>query len=209
MPRPRFHKLSQGRRKRIMEAAAREFAAHGFHNASLNQILQEASISKGAAYYYFDDKADLFATTVTFYADGILDSVTEALEQVDGQTFWPTIFALYENQLDTYEDKPWALGVIKAAAHLSPQEIASDHTLQALLAQVSGQLGAIIRRGQETGAIRSDLPQDLLVRLFMAVDDAMDQWLLENWDETQMAALRETVQRTLQGLVRLMAPSEQ
>lgn len=208
MPRPRFEKLSDGRRERIMEAAAREFAAHGFHNASLNQILQEADISKGAAYYYFDDKADLFATTVTFYAGDILNATTDALEQVDGETFWPTIFALYEAQMEAYEDRPWALGVIKAAARLSPQEFASHATVQALLARVEAQLAAIIRKGQEAGAIRRDLPQDLLMRLFMAVDDAMDQWLLENWDASQMPALRETVRKTLRGLAQLMAPVE-
>lgn len=208
MPRPRFQKLSDSRRERIMEAAAREFAAHGFHNASLNRILQEASISKGAAYYYFDDKADLFATTVTFYAGGVLDSVAPALEEVDGETFWPTVFALYEVQLDAYVDRPWALGAIKAAARLSPEEIAADDALQELLAQVEGQLQMIIGKGQEAGVIRRDLPQDLLMRLFMAVDDAMDRWLLENWEGSQMPALRQTVRRTLQGLARFMAPAE-
>lgn len=209
MPRPRFQKLSDGKRERIMEAAAREFAAHGFHNASLNQILQEASISKGAAYYYFDDKADLFATTVTFYADEMFDAIPDALEQVDSETYWPTIFALYEAQLDAYQDRPWAFGALKAAARLSQEEIASAPMLQSLLAQVKGQLQAIIAKGQETGAIRRDLPQDLLMRLFMGVDDAMDQWLLENWDASEMPSLRETVRKTLRGLAQLMAPVDQ
>lgn len=208
MPRPRFEKLSENRRERIMEAAAREFAAHGFHNASLNQILDGAEISKGAAYYYFDDKADLFATTVAYYAGDFMDSAAEGLEEVDGKTFWPTVFALYEAQLDAYGDRPWALGVMKAAARLSPQEIASDGALQGLLAQVEAQLEAIIDKGQEVGAIRRDLPQNLLMRLFMAVDDALDQWLLENWEESKAPALRQTVQHTLQGLARLMAPPE-
>lgn len=206
MPRPRFHKLAPARRERIMEAAAREFAAYGYHNASLNQILQKASISKGAAYYYFDNKADLFASTVAFYADSIVDSVAPALEEVDGETFWPTIFALYEVQLDSYTDRPWALGAIKAAVRLSPEEIAADETLQELLAQGEGQVQTIIRKGQEVGAIRRDLPDDLLLRLFMAVDDALDRWLLEKWEEGQMPALRETVRRTLQGLACFMAP---
>ena len=43
------------------EVAAREFGEHGFEGASLNHILAEAGVSKGAAYYYFEGKADLFA----------------------------------------------------------------------------------------------------------------------------------------------------
>ena len=34
--------------------------AHGFENASLNRIIKKAGISKGAMYYYFDDKMDLY-----------------------------------------------------------------------------------------------------------------------------------------------------
>ena len=39
MPRPRFYKLSAPKRERILEAAAKEFTAHGYDGASLNQIL--------------------------------------------------------------------------------------------------------------------------------------------------------------------------
>ena len=56
MPRPRFEKLSAEKREQILETAAKAFAAHGYDGASLNQILADADISKGAAYYYFDNK---------------------------------------------------------------------------------------------------------------------------------------------------------
>ena len=56
MPRPRIARLAEDKRTRILEAAAKEFAAAGYENASLNRILEHAGLSKGAAYYYFDDK---------------------------------------------------------------------------------------------------------------------------------------------------------
>ena len=42
MPRPRFDKLAVGKRERILEAAAKEFAAHGYDGASLNRILNDS-----------------------------------------------------------------------------------------------------------------------------------------------------------------------
>ena len=57
MPRPRFQKLAEEKRHHLLETAAKAFAAHGYEGASLNQILEQAGISKGATYYYFDDKA--------------------------------------------------------------------------------------------------------------------------------------------------------
>ena len=87
MPRPRFKKLAADKRAAIIEAAGVEFAAHGFQGASLNAIIAAAGISKGAFYYYFDDKADLFATVIeyatevtlrwNYVRDGMFDRLRE------------------------------------------------------------------------------------------------------------------------------------
>jgi AcrR family transcriptional regulator len=47
MVRPRFAKLSQSQQEAILRAALDEFAAHGFHDASLNRVIDAAGISKG------------------------------------------------------------------------------------------------------------------------------------------------------------------
>jgi AcrR family transcriptional regulator len=60
MVRPRFAKLPPAQQQAILRAALDEFAAHGFHDASLNRIIEAAGISKGSMYYYFDGKQDLF-----------------------------------------------------------------------------------------------------------------------------------------------------
>ena len=46
-------------REDIVEAAARLFAMHGYFNTSLNDILEAASISKGAFYHHFHSKEEL------------------------------------------------------------------------------------------------------------------------------------------------------
>lgn len=207
MPRPRFRRLSPAKRQRIMEAAAREFAAHGYDNASLNQILQEAAISKGAAYYYFDDKADLFATTVSFYAAELLDVTDFALADMDADNFWSVLATVYEQQILHFDDRPWAFGAIKAAWRVPQAAFEAQPTLQELVSEIHSRLHAILQRGQELGAIRTDLPLDLLAGLFIAIDDASDRWLLANWQALQREELQKTVRGVLQGLARFMAPS--
>ena len=61
MVRPRFAKLAPEQQQAILRAALEEFAAHGFHDASLNRVIEAAGISKGSMYYYFDGKEDLYA----------------------------------------------------------------------------------------------------------------------------------------------------
>jgi AcrR family transcriptional regulator len=47
-------------RELVLEAAARVFADRGFHATSLDAIAEEAGFSRGAVYYNFADKEELF-----------------------------------------------------------------------------------------------------------------------------------------------------
>jgi AcrR family transcriptional regulator len=47
-------------REQVLAAAARVFAARGFHATSLDAIAEEAGFSRGAVYYNFADKDELF-----------------------------------------------------------------------------------------------------------------------------------------------------
>src|SRR5437763_13329841 len=47
-------------RRRILEAAFKEFAAHGFAGARVDRIARRAGINKRMLYHYFGDKEGLF-----------------------------------------------------------------------------------------------------------------------------------------------------
>ncbi len=55
----RFFKLPAEKQKRILDAARKEFARVPFEEASINQIIKNAGISRGSFYTYFEDKEDL------------------------------------------------------------------------------------------------------------------------------------------------------
>ena len=46
--------------RRIFDAAAREFAAHGFAGASVDRIAAAARLNKAMIYYHFTNKAELY-----------------------------------------------------------------------------------------------------------------------------------------------------
>jgi AcrR family transcriptional regulator len=56
-PRP---DVSEERRAQIIEAALACFTRHGYVNATMDDIAAESGLSKGAIYWYFDSKDDLF-----------------------------------------------------------------------------------------------------------------------------------------------------
>jgi AcrR family transcriptional regulator len=47
-------------REQVLAAAARVFARNGFHATSLEAVAEEAGFSRGAVYYNFSDKGELF-----------------------------------------------------------------------------------------------------------------------------------------------------
>lgn len=59
MPTERFYRLPEEKKQIIREAAIKEFARVPFEKASINQIIQNADISRGSFYTYFADKQDV------------------------------------------------------------------------------------------------------------------------------------------------------
>jgi AcrR family transcriptional regulator len=204
MPRPRLDKLSPARRAQLLESAAAAFAAHGYAGASLNQILSSAGISKGAAYYYFDDKADLFTTVVRHAWAELLKGADFDIERLDAATLWPKIGALYRGLLNGDGGTPWLIGLAKAVWRLPPDE--RSGALAPLFDWLRGWFEALVRRGQEIGAIRSDFPGDLVVGIAMAVDEALDRWMLDHVDSVDRAEARATIERVLAALAGALAP---
>ncbi len=59
MPTERFYRLSEAKKRAIREAAKKEFTRVPYEKASINQIIQNAEISRGSFYTYFEDKRDV------------------------------------------------------------------------------------------------------------------------------------------------------
>ncbi|MEJ2752238.1 MAG: TetR/AcrR family transcriptional regulator [Chloroflexota bacterium] len=203
MPRPRFYRLSEEKRERILEAAAKEFTAHGYDGASMNSILQAAAISKGAAYYYFDDKADLFATTVQHYSEELIADIAFDPTELTADNFWDGLADVYRRQFTSFAERPWVFGIAKAGG-----PVPADTLLYGPLAEIWQQaqtlLAGFLQHGRDLGVIRDDLPEELLLSLLVTVDDAHDRWLYAHWaelspDELEQAALRisDTLRRLL------------
>ncbi|MDQ1143454.1 TetR/AcrR family transcriptional regulator [Bacillus sp. SORGH_AS 510] len=56
----KFLNLDSDKQNRIINAAIQEFAQKGYSNASTNEIVKEAGISKGLLFHYFQNKKQLF-----------------------------------------------------------------------------------------------------------------------------------------------------
>jgi len=209
MPFTRFAKMPGEKRERVLTVAAQEFAAHGFELASLNHILEEARIGKSSAYYYFEDKADLFCTVVRYALERLqLAPASEALTSLTTETFWSAIAEMHYHPLLHAQQYPWLFGTVRAAERLTPESLQHESLAQLaryLADHMMTGMSTMIKRGQELGLIRTDLPQELLVAWFRAIDGASDDWLLAHLAQLDQEAIthisRQTIATVRQALV--------
>lgn len=67
-------------RERLLRAAAKVFARHGFDGASLGQVAEEAGYTKGAVYSNFDSKDDLFTALIEAHCQDSLEQTRRLLQ---------------------------------------------------------------------------------------------------------------------------------
>jgi AcrR family transcriptional regulator len=172
--RSRFEQLPGERKQEILRVAAEEFARGGFHGTSYNQLLARLGIGKGSAYYYFDDKQDLFLTVVkSCYLTFFATLKGKPLPNSVG-TFWEYVDQLTVRGMNFMHDDPVSAALLQTFAkeRFRPDVL----TAPELLKSIGDTYGMLIRLGQQLGAVRTDLPFELLLSSVQAVAGAFDQW---------------------------------
>ncbi len=190
MARNRFDNLELDRQEAILAAAAEEFALRGYTGASLSRIIEQAGISKGSLYYYFDDKEDLFATVVAVVIDRLLEAVGGfGLDAVTASSYWEWMREMALRSVALLSEDRWDVRLAMAFPRLRAEPEAADAVRPALEWATQMTTG-VLSRGRELGVVRRDLPLGLLVEVTMAADDAADRWLAEHREDYDQAGLR-------------------
>lgn len=200
---PRFKNLPKEKREKIMEIAGREFADHGYDGASVSHILEQAGISKGAAYYYFENKADLFRAVVKHHIDKLMESVS--FTQFISEFSWAGMRRMMQQSSETVADTHRVVHLLQHAWEVSKETRDNEHIAKQF-SRVDEWIRILITKGQESGAIRSDLPHDLLVQLYVGFHEAVSRWWIPNRGDLDWAGEKEIGMKLVEILQRLLQP---
>jgi AcrR family transcriptional regulator len=187
MPLARFESLDKSLKGKILDVAKHEFAAHGYEEASYNKIIQKIGISKGSMYYYFENKEDLFITC-------FLDAFRNAAEGFgfdyasfsfgdDQQAYWNSIKMISSKQWNGVLQHPILMSLMRQLVSLG-----TDHSIfRKLNDECEGlseyvDLVSILEHGVEIGAIRDDVPLNVLIRM----NTEYEVWLMKELQEERL-----------------------
>jgi AcrR family transcriptional regulator len=178
MPRPRFDKLDPKRRAAILDIASVEFAEHGYEAASYNRIIERSGLSKGAIYYYFDDKEDLYATVLRDALQRLVLDHGNIRAAADAFSFWHELEFWTRRSLVAFQKDPHAVGLARSLLKAMSRGVAGG-VVADLRRFARAWMDELIDAGQDVGAIRRDLPKELLASVLAGLEEGIDLWLGE------------------------------
>ena len=148
------------RREELINAALIEFGEKGYENASLNNILKEAGISKGTFYYHFKNKEDLYIYLCDMLAREKMDFFSKYIEaEVFNKDIFTLIKVMIKAGIEFAYHKPeiakFSTSFLKRLrTALSLIRLRQKYNLES-----NDYLDVLIDRAYERGEIRQDLPR--------------------------------------------------
>jgi len=140
------------RRARLLQAALTVFSERGYHDASIAEIIERASVARGTFYNYFRSKRAIFEVLL----DGLFAAVNDSVSPIAvghpaavQRQLGENVEALVQTLVDNL---PMARILLVQAVGLDPE---ANHQLRAFYTRVLDRLESALRAGQSMGIIRA------------------------------------------------------
>jgi AcrR family transcriptional regulator len=173
-------------RERVLRAAARLFAQHGYRVTSMAGIAEAAGLSQTGLVHHFPSKEQLLA------------AVLERRDRTDFETLVkqhgdePEGWEVFDRLTHVVEVNATREGMVRLFTAMVGEAIDAEHPghdwLRSHHGDVIHRLGTALQDAVENGTARPDTPVHQIARLTVALMDGLQiQWLL-NPEDVDMAA---------------------
>src|SRR3954470_13234075 len=162
------------KRERILLAAERIFARHGFFAARVSEIAKEAGVADGTIYLYFKSKDDLLISLFEQRMKQVNDALRAAIAGVPPRD---QLRAFIRTYLQLVADEPTAAEVLTIELRQSSKFMKEYDNPQ--FADFLRLLGGIIAEGQARGELDAAIPSHIAARMIFGILDELSlAWVL-------------------------------
>jgi TetR/AcrR family acrAB operon transcriptional repressor len=166
-------------RATVLKAALSVFSTKGFSAATLDDVAAAAKVTRGAIYWHFKSKADLYNTLVEEISARGAAVVQQAASE--GGTFLDILRRVFIRQCALIEDDREARAVMELALFKTgldrDLQAGRKKQVEAGNALIEG-LTAAMQQGIALGELRNDLDSADMARAFLAFENgAIQLWL--------------------------------
>lgn len=128
------------KRDRVLNAAFEEFARKGYEDASTNEIVEKAGISKGLLFHYFGSKQKLYDTLCRFSVEYVMDLLESGIDWEERDLF-RRVQQITELKLTAMEKYPHIYDFLK--------KIMENMSVEEMKSRFSQRMLNLIRRAYE------------------------------------------------------------
>jgi AcrR family transcriptional regulator len=173
----KFLSLDTEKQDRIINAAIKEFAQKGYDNASTNEIVKEAGISKGLLFHYFKNKKQLFFFLFDYCYNLVADEFYKKVDLTE-RDFFKRIRQAVLIKMDLQQQYPDILTFIQEAFMQDSPEIKDEFDKKKL--ELNAINIGIIYDGIDLSKFRDDVDvQKILKVISWTFEKMSDEELLK------------------------------
>lgn len=136
---------AEATRRALIDAAREIFAARGYGEASLEDVVARARVTRGALYHHFASKAELFAAVVTELQQEAIGKVMQAAATTDDP--WESVVRGTEAFLDASLDRDYQRIVLLEAPSVIGEKTWRDIDAKCALGPTQRGLAAAMDAG--------------------------------------------------------------
>lgn len=154
----------QQTRGRLLDAARVLFAAHGVLGTTVEEIADQAGVSRATFFNYFPTKDDLLGALHTSTMDSLANTIDSLLAQ--DLTTGERILGLFADFVEATEELP---GFLRAVTGELERDLASPEISAERTDRFNDEILRILTPGIERGEVRTDYPPIFLAQMVAAV----------------------------------------
>ena len=163
------------KRERILSAAERIFARHGFFAAKVSDVAKEAGVADGTIYLYFKSKDDVLISLFERRMQQVNDTLRTAVAKHKSPR--DQLRAFIQAYLQLVHDEPAAAEVLTIELRQSSKFMKEYENPE--FADFLRMLGGIIAAAQDKGELTSGIPPHVAARMiFGMLDELALAWVL-------------------------------
>lgn len=171
-----FENQPEEKKLKIIKASIEEFSKKGYENASTNEIVKNAEISKGLLFHYFKNKKNLYLYLIDYVLEKLMQDFYEFAKNQPPDLF-DRLIEWGMKKLEIYFKNPTEYRFLAVAFLNIPKEVKKD--LMERFEKINKEVLAKILNGIDYTHFRKDIDKGKAINFIIVSIEAISNKIVE------------------------------
>ena len=141
------------RKNQILDAAMEVITRHGYENSRMDDVVKSSNMSKGAIYWYYNSKKDIYLDLVNYWVLRYSDMVSKILEKDQKASL--QLKKIFSYFIDEYEKDPEPFKALTEFWSMAQKDRDFRKKLQKVYGAFLDVIESIISNGKKSGEFKN------------------------------------------------------